>query len=424
MCNKHVSDHEGSLYLCPDLAPDLPPEAFGVELDPLPPWAREEDAAARADRVIHTYETEARGEMRCADCNAAIDHGGGRCEQHDAPTVRAPALPPDAAALVEACEARAKDAAARCYVGCGPAACVGAYEGQTADEYACDECCGHGQEDGHCRRIERDPQQYAADVVALCALVRAQQGEIANLKAIPYQRSVADQELFESLVAARSRRDTEIAEAITYLSGDAPDIARAHGLAQGIQRHTVLLGETYDRECAGLVGDKAPPLAALVRDARASVGKAAVTRNEYRRDYDPVPGSAIDHIRALEEVDDHVPALCDALEVALAEIDALRDAHARERAGLEGDKAQLAVDLDAARERAHGLANKTAIAIQQRANVEAERDRMKPVVEAAEIWRQGGDRGELKAAVDAYSDGQSATTERSDLRGLAEREAQ
>lgn len=36
---------------------------------------------------------------------------------------------------------------------CGaPAACHGSYEG-AAPGYACDECCGHGQEDGRCMRL-------------------------------------------------------------------------------------------------------------------------------------------------------------------------------------------------------------------------------------------------------------------------------
>ncbi len=37
---------------------------------------------------------------------------------------------------------------------CGkPAACLGAYEGSSVYEYACDEHCGHGNEDGHCEPI-------------------------------------------------------------------------------------------------------------------------------------------------------------------------------------------------------------------------------------------------------------------------------
>ncbi len=36
---------------------------------------------------------------------------------------------------------------------CGkPATCYGTYEGITG--YGCDDCCGHGCEDGHCERIK------------------------------------------------------------------------------------------------------------------------------------------------------------------------------------------------------------------------------------------------------------------------------
>ncbi len=39
---------------------------------------------------------------------------------------------------------------ARCQF-CGAAAtCYGAYEGDRPQDYSCDECCGHGCEDGHC----------------------------------------------------------------------------------------------------------------------------------------------------------------------------------------------------------------------------------------------------------------------------------
>jgi hypothetical protein len=37
---------------------------------------------------------------------------------------------------------------------CGQTAtCFGAYEGDTQEEYACDDCCAHGNEDGHCKPV-------------------------------------------------------------------------------------------------------------------------------------------------------------------------------------------------------------------------------------------------------------------------------
>ncbi len=41
---------------------------------------------------------------------------------------------------------------------CGenPATCRGRYESMKEDAYACDDCCGHACEDGHCEPIETD----------------------------------------------------------------------------------------------------------------------------------------------------------------------------------------------------------------------------------------------------------------------------
>jgi hypothetical protein len=37
---------------------------------------------------------------------------------------------------------------------CGkPAACFGSYEDDLHSAYACDDCCGHGCEDGHCEPV-------------------------------------------------------------------------------------------------------------------------------------------------------------------------------------------------------------------------------------------------------------------------------
>lgn len=38
---------------------------------------------------------------------------------------------------------------------CGePAACFGSYETEFTPAYACDECCAHGNEDGHCEPVD------------------------------------------------------------------------------------------------------------------------------------------------------------------------------------------------------------------------------------------------------------------------------
>jgi hypothetical protein len=37
---------------------------------------------------------------------------------------------------------------------CGePATCFGSYEDELRPAYACDDCCGHGNEDGHCEPV-------------------------------------------------------------------------------------------------------------------------------------------------------------------------------------------------------------------------------------------------------------------------------
>lgn len=42
---------------------------------------------------------------------------------------------------------------------CGePAACFGSYEDALHPAYACDDCCGHGNEDGHCEPITKEPR--------------------------------------------------------------------------------------------------------------------------------------------------------------------------------------------------------------------------------------------------------------------------
>ena len=66
-----------------------------------------------------------------------------------------------AAAIVAAAEKiRAELDAPMCDT-CGkPATCGGSYERERA--YACDDCCGHGNEDGHCEPVGDAPAQGAA----------------------------------------------------------------------------------------------------------------------------------------------------------------------------------------------------------------------------------------------------------------------
>jgi hypothetical protein len=44
-----------------------------------------------------------------------------------------------------------------------PATCRGKYDRMTEYAYACDECCGHGCEDGQCRPLMADdPRAYVS----------------------------------------------------------------------------------------------------------------------------------------------------------------------------------------------------------------------------------------------------------------------
>lgn len=100
-----------------------------------------------------------------------------------------------------------------------------------------------------------------------------------------------------------------------------------------------------------------PALCALVRAQQGEIGRLTGERNRAED--------------ALANVSLELRISREAHQQTAVDRDEREHSHAIERAGLEGDKAQLAVDLDAARERAHGLANKAAIAIQTAANLEA-----------------------------------------------------
>lgn len=45
---------------------------------------------------------------------------------------------------------------ARCNFCGNKATCYGAYEGKTIKSHACDNCCGHGNEDGRCAQLDPD----------------------------------------------------------------------------------------------------------------------------------------------------------------------------------------------------------------------------------------------------------------------------
>lgn len=79
---------------------------------------------------------------------------------------------------------------------CGaPASCLGAYEGHTEPSWACDDCCGHGNEDGWCRTLEELPELiagYRAEIAALREAAAAEREAIVR-----YLRARADFKIAE-----------------------------------------------------------------------------------------------------------------------------------------------------------------------------------------------------------------------------------
>jgi hypothetical protein len=63
------------------------------------------------------------------------------------------------ARIIDAAFIEKLKAAARCQFCKKPATCVGAYEGNEKPEFACDDCCGHGNEDGWCLSLD-DEERY------------------------------------------------------------------------------------------------------------------------------------------------------------------------------------------------------------------------------------------------------------------------
>jgi hypothetical protein len=51
----------------------------------------------------------------------------------------------------------------RCATCDRPATCLGRYEDMPVAEYACDECCAHGCEDGRCEMLTEPPADFAGD---------------------------------------------------------------------------------------------------------------------------------------------------------------------------------------------------------------------------------------------------------------------
>lgn len=110
--------------------------------------ADERREGAKEERELTTIKAE---QKRWAPDDWRHD----RIQEIRALLARAPSVQPDE-----------KGAAPTC--ACGkPATCFGEYEGGAVDAYACDDCCAHGNEDGHCSPVP--PPSGDADVFAKTA---------------------------------------------------------------------------------------------------------------------------------------------------------------------------------------------------------------------------------------------------------------
>lgn len=51
----------------------------------------------------------------------------------------------------------------RCHICGNSATCIGRYESMEHDEPACDECCGHGCEDGNCTYLTDEDGEFTPE---------------------------------------------------------------------------------------------------------------------------------------------------------------------------------------------------------------------------------------------------------------------
>lgn len=57
------------------------------------------------------------------------------------------------------------------------ATCIGRYDVMTEDEPACDECCGHGGEDGHCEQLPQLSEEQVEHAIEAWGRDSKQAGE-------------------------------------------------------------------------------------------------------------------------------------------------------------------------------------------------------------------------------------------------------
>jgi hypothetical protein len=149
---------------------------------------------------------------------------------------------------------------------CGkPATCIGEYETCTGDEQpACDDCCGHGNEDGHCRPIVAAPAPggEAADLLALVDSLRVgalefvagfglferHEAKWREVRAA-VSRLAADNAAFRATIADLSLMRQEAAEHEARLVGELSALGEEHDAPRARL-------DAAERELAAATADK------------------------------------------------------------------------------------------------------------------------------------------------------------------------
>lgn len=127
--------------------------------------------------------------------------------------------------------AAVRDSHPRC-ADCGePAACMGCYEMADAWDYACNECCGHGCEDGECFALSDLPARYGALLTRLEALEEAASPPSApSLEGPPVEFDEALSERARALIerADRGEGRHDVKVVVEYLRArDSSQVSRA-----------------------------------------------------------------------------------------------------------------------------------------------------------------------------------------------------
>lgn len=170
-------------------------------------------------------------EPRCPECNLEVSRPkclfdmGAACPRHPSATVwRATirAVVAWARGLVAENKPQTGPACWNCQQ---PATCFGSYE-QSNWDYACDECCGHGCEDGRCFSVTEFGEQFVGLQAELAALRQRLADVEQDLETVKWNRDhgyvkqLHDLEIEE----LKAERDAALADANEWRNRVAPEM--------------------------------------------------------------------------------------------------------------------------------------------------------------------------------------------------------